>query len=223
MGGTTIPGSRRTASASARRAPVLAEATVAAIDAHLKGREARRAELSERARRLRRDAQNAMSRLHAGEAVAADIGKVRRETGRLAAWVRRNSPIDAGLAHDALQEGVEAVLLLALWKHQTLPAPSELGVDPEEYLAGLGDAVGEVRRLILADLATGRVDAAEEALRTMEDLYRLLLRFETTRAIVALKPKQDTARALLERTRGEVTMARVLARAQLPMGREEGR
>jgi translin len=199
----------------------VAESAVAAIDAHLKGREARRADLSERARRRRRDAQSAMSRLHAGEPVARDVARVRGDLRALARWVRTNAPHDAGLAHDALQEGVEAALLLAVHQHRTLPPPAALGVDPEEYLAGLGDTVGEVRRLILSDLAAGRLDGAEAMLRTMEQLYQLLLRFETTRAIVALKPKQDTARALLERTRGEVTMARVLARAQLPSPREE--
>jgi translin len=157
-----------------------------------------------------------MSKLHAGEPVRSQIAQVRAETRRLSAWVRANAANDSGLAHDALQEGVEATLLWALHQHEPLPAPAGLGVDPEEYLAGLGDTVGEVRRLILADLAAGRVGSAEATLRTMEQLYQLLLRFETTRAIVALKPKQDTARALLERTRGEVTMARVLSRAQLP-------
>ena len=48
----------------------------------------------------------------------------------------------------------------------------------------------------------------------MEAVYRTLLHFETPRAIVPLKPKQDQARALLERTRGDVTMATVIARAQ---------
>jgi len=196
---------------------------VSAIDAHLKARELRRTQLAERARRLRRDAQNAMARLHGGEVVAAEVAKIRLETRALARWVRRNAAVDAGLAHDALQEGVEATLLLALHQHERLPSPARLGVDPEEYLAGLGDTVGEVRRLILSDLAHGRVADAEATLGTMEQLYQLLLRFETTRAIVALKPKQDTARALLERTRGEVTMARVLARAQLPPPPEEER
>lgn len=194
-----------------------------AIDTHLKAREARRTELTERSRRLRRDAQSAMSRLHGGEAVADDIAKIRTETRELARWVRRYASLDAGLAHDALQEGVEATLLLALHERRPLPSPAQLGVDPEEYLAGLGDTVGEVRRLILADLADGRLAEAQATLGTMEQLYQLLLRFETTRAIVPLKPKQDTARALLERTRGEVTMARVLARAQLPSAIEEER
>jgi translin len=195
---------------------VVDETVVAAIDAHLKHREARRTELAERARRLRRDAQAAMTRLHAGDPVAADVAQVRTETRNLAAWVRQHAAPDAALAHDALQEGVEAALLFALHEGRGLPSPGQLGVDPEEYLAGLGDTVGELRRTILSALTAGDVDGAEASLATMEQLYRLLLRFETTRAIVALKPKQDTARSLLERTRGEVTMARVLERARWP-------
>jgi predicted translin family RNA/ssDNA-binding protein len=50
----------------------------------------------------------------------------------------------------------------------------------------------------------------------MDALTRDLLRFDTTRAIVQLKPKQDTARSLLERTRGEVVMARLHLRAHGP-------
>ena len=48
----------------------------------------------------------------------------------------------------------------------------------------------------------------------MEELTQALLRFDTSRAIVQLKPKQDQARTLVERTRGEVVMARFLARAR---------
>ena len=73
--------------------------------------------------------------------------------------------------------------------------------------------VGEIRRLTLADLTAANVVGAAERLALMESVYHTLLGFETARAIVSLKPKQDTARALLERTRGEVTMARLLHRA----------
>jgi translin len=147
--------------------------------------------------------------------------EVRAELKELVWWVGRNAPSDASLAHDAFQEAVEACLLFALHQDRRLPTPAELGVDPESYLSGMADAIGEVRRLVLHDLSEGHVEAAERRLLTLESLYRILMRFETTRAILALKPKQDTARSLLERTRGEVTMARMLQRAQLPRGTED--
>jgi translin len=204
-------------SASRPRAPsALGETTLASIDVHLKQRELRREELYQRARRLRRGAQIAMTRLHADGAAGAGVGEIRRELADLAEWVRREARGDESLALDALQEAVEAVLLGAVVEKAALPGPLELSVDPEPYLLGLGDLVGEIRRLALESLGRGDVDGAEAHLRLMEGLTASLLRFDTTRAIVQLKPKQDQARALLERTRGDVVMARWLARVGPP-------
>lgn len=216
-------GSRRSADRGrSAPTPLLSEAALAAIERHLGDRERRRDELAERARHLRRAAQGAMGRLHDRQEVGREMAALGRETRELQAWVHRSAAADAGLAHDALQESVEAQLLFALDRDAPLPTPKALGVEPETYLSGLGDVVGEVRRLVLHDLSEGRIPRAETRLRLLEELYRILRRFETTRAILPLKPKQDTARSLLERTRGEVTMARMLDRARLPSsGREE--
>jgi translin len=194
--------------------------TVRSIERHLAAREERRRDLYERARALRRSAQHTMTRLHAGAATAGEIPKLRRELARLAAELPKRYSGDEGLADDALQEAVEAILLSAAIDGAAFPAPEELGVAPEPYLLGLGDVVGEVRRLALAELAQGHVALATERLALMEALYHTLLGFETARAIVSLKPKQDTARALLERTRGEVTLAKVLHRAGVPPSTE---
>lgn len=192
------------------------EAVVAVIEGHLRQREARREEIHQRARRLRRLAQSTMMRLHDGEPVGDALAEVRRTTVELAEWLRTEGRGDEGIAHDAFQESVEATLLGAVVRGEMLPGPAELGVEAELYLLGLGDLVGELRRVVLGRLNAGDLAGADDHLRVMESLYRTLMRFDTTRAIVALKPKQDTARALLERTRGEVTMAHLLTRASLP-------
>jgi len=205
--------------------PGLSETTLGGIEAHLRQRELRREELYQRARRLRRLAQSTMSRLHSERSVPPAVADVRRELEGLADWLRREGRGDEGLATDALQEGVEAALLAAVVSESPLPGPSDLGVDPEPYLLGLGDVVGEVRRLVLDRLAHDDLAGAESHLALMDALTRDLLRFDTTRAIVQLKPKQDTARSLLERTRGEVVMARLHLRAHGPGsgGAREGR
>ena len=201
--------------------PGVPESALASIEAHLRQRELRREELYQRARRLRRLAQATMSRLHADHTVPPAVADVRRELAEVADWLRREGRGDEGLATDALQEGVEAVLLGAVVAGTPLPGPNELGVDPEPYLLGLGDVVGEVRRLTLDRLAHDDLAGAEGYLALMDVLARDLLRFDTTRAIVQLKPKQDSARSLLERTRGEVVMARLHLRAHGPA--REGR
>jgi translin len=201
---STVPGA----------APGVPDAVLATIEAHLRQRELRREDLYERARRLRRLAQGTMTRLHANGSAAVELAEVRRGMAELADWLHREGRGDEPLAVDAFQEAVEAVLLGAIAAGDALPGPSELGVDPEPYLLGLGDVVGEVRRRVLDCLGHDDVAGAEAGLALMERLTRSLLRFDTTRAIVPLKPKQDTARTLLERTRGEVVMARFLSRVR---------
>ncbi|HXW66737.1 MAG TPA: hypothetical protein VEL82_02505 [Thermoplasmata archaeon] len=207
-------GSPSSGSEAPARSTGVPEPVLATIEAHLRQRELRREDLYERARRLRRLAQGTMVRLHANGAASVELSEVRRGMADLADWLHREGRGDEPLALDAFQEAVEAVLLGSIAAGQTLPGPSELGVDPEPYLLGLGDVVGEVRRRVLDRLGRDDVAGAEADLALMERLTRSLLRFDTTRAIVPLKPKQDTARALLERTRGEVVMARFLARAR---------
>jgi translin len=194
--------------------PGVPDTVLATIEVHLRQRELRREDLYERARRLRRLAQGTMTRLHANGSATVELAEIRRGMAELADWLHREGRGDEPLSTDAFQEAVEAVLLGAIAAGEPLPGPSELGVDPEPYLLGLGDVIGEVRRRVLDRLGRDDVSGAEADLALMERLTRSLLRFDTTRAIVPLKPKQDTARALLERTRGEVVMARFLSRAR---------
>ncbi len=215
------PGSPSSANGAPPRSAPLDEGVLSAIEAHLRQRELRREELYQQARRLRRLAQATMTRLHVGSAEAAELAAVRTGLGELSARLRREGRADEPLAHDALQEAVEAVLLGATAAGEPFPGPGDLGVEPEPYLLGLGDVVGEVRRRVLDCLGRDDLSGAEREMALMEGLTRALLHFDTTRAIVPLKPKQDTARALLERTRGELVMARYLARGRPVPGSEE--
>ncbi len=185
-------------------------AVLAEIESHLRAREARREEIYGRARDLRRLAQRTMMRLHTEPPPEADLREIRERGRELAAGLRRDGRGDEGIAADALQEAVEALLLGAVATGAPWPGPGDLGIDPEPYLLGLGDLVGEVRRRALDRLGHDDLAGAERELGRMEAIVRALLHFDTTRAIVPLKPKQDAARALLERTRGEVVMARLL-------------
>jgi translin len=209
-------GSRSTASGRPRG---LAPRDIAAIERHLSRREARREQLYERARALRRRAQHRMIELQTATGPVRPDPELADALRGLAGYLRSPAAVEAALARDALQEGTEALLLEAIVRGDPIPGPARLGVDPEEYLLGLGDVIGEIRRLALTALAKGDWDRADAQLALMERLYLDLMRFDTTRAIVQLKPKQDTARALLERTRGDVVLARVFGRATPPAGR----
>jgi len=208
------PGSPSSGSPGGPAPPGLGEEILGSIETHLRQRELRREELYQQARRLRRLAQGTMTRLHARSAQSAELASVRTGLTELSQRLRREGRADEPLVHDALQEAVEASLLGAIVARSPLPGPVGLDVEPEPYLLGLGDVVGEVRRLILERLGADDLGEAERLLALMEALAQALMRFDTSRAIVQLKPKQDLARALVERTRGEVVMARLLARGR---------
>ena len=113
----------------------------------------------------------------------------------------------AGFVENALQELAEAAIVHAIAKGMPLPSPREAGATDASYLLGLGDVVGELRRFALEALRRGDVAGAADHLKTMEDIFDALVRFDYPTALVALKRKQDVARSLIEKTRGEIAVA----------------
>ena len=61
--------------------------------------------------------------------------------------------LHSGFVHDAQKEFAEACITLSLINKEALPKPEKLGVSYAAYLNGLGEAVGELRRYILADIS----------------------------------------------------------------------
>ncbi|MCJ7769215.1 MAG: haloacid dehalogenase [Dehalococcoidales bacterium] len=109
---------------------------------------------------------------------------------------------------DAQKEFAEGSITLALITRQKLPDPDELGVDYAAYLNGLGEAVGEVRRYILDSLRKGDQSRSDELLQAMDDIYDVLVTMDFPDAITAsLRHTTDMVRAVLERTRSDLTLA----------------
>lgn len=112
----------------------------------------------------------------------------------------------AGYTQDALKEYVEANLTLALVRNQPLPDPDTLGVEQNTWLNGLAEAATELRRRILDIIRHGHSEEAERLLEEMDDIYSVLVTFDFNDSITGgLRRRTDTVRAVLERTRGDVT------------------
>jgi translin len=121
----------------------------------------------------------------------------------------------AGFLHDAQKELVEAHLTLAYVAHEPAPDAATLGVETPAYLNGLAEAGSELRRQVLDCLRRGDVDEAEALFGVMDDVYGLLVTIDYPEALTAgLRRSTDALRAVLERTRGDVTNALVAARLQ---------
>lgn len=120
----------------------------------------------------------------------------------------------AGFVHDAQKEYAEAAIFAALAQNRPLPLVRDLAIDWAPYLNGLGETVGELRRYILDQLRQGNYDTCEALLRHMDDIYALLITIDFPDAITGgLRRTTDSARGILEKTRGDLTVA--VSQAQL--------
>jgi translin len=120
----------------------------------------------------------------------------------------RNHPsiLHAGYSQDAMKEYAEACLTLALVRGTPLPAATELQVEPAAYLNGLAEAASELRRYLLDGLRKGELDDSERLLAAMDDVYSLLVTVDYPDAVTGgLRRTTDALRAVLERTRGDLT------------------
>ncbi len=114
----------------------------------------------------------------------------------------------AGFLHDAQKEYAEARTTLALLSGGTIPSPNELGVEYPAYLNGIAEAVGEMRRMVLDKLRRGEFDGCEELLESMDDIYSVLVTIDFPDAMTGgLRRTTDQTRGILEKTRGDLTMA----------------
>ena len=112
----------------------------------------------------------------------------------------------AGFVGDASKEYAEARLTAALFAGQPLPLPAELGVDAAPYLNGLGEAVGEMRRRMLDRMRAGDLAEAERLLEGMDAICELLADLDYPDAMTGgLRRTTDVARALIERSRADLT------------------
>ncbi|MGD2077845.1 MAG: haloacid dehalogenase [Chloroflexota bacterium] len=112
----------------------------------------------------------------------------------------------AGYTQDALKEFVEANLTLALVRDSPMASPEQLGVEQNTWLNGLAEAATELRRRILDIIRHGHSQEAERLLADMDGIYSVLVTFDFSDSITGgLRRRTDTVRAVLERTRGDVT------------------
>ncbi|MBI4789251.1 MAG: haloacid dehalogenase [Chloroflexi bacterium] len=113
-----------------------------------------------------------------------------------------------GYCQDALKEVAEAHIVYALITASEFPDPDTLGVDYAAYLNGLGEAAGELRRYSLDIIRHDNSERVELVLKNMEDIYSLLVTMDFPDALTGgLRRTTDMVRGVLERTRGDLTVA----------------
>ncbi len=151
---------------------------------------------------------SAIQGMHRGQNVGGALQETREEILKLRSLLKDHPDLyHTGIVENAMQEACEAFLVHSILEGEQLPGPRDIGVTDTAYLLGLGDVVGELRRFSLEHLRRGDIKLASSFLEKMERILDALMRFDYPTALVALKRKQDIARSLIEKTRGEVAVA----------------
>ena len=147
------------------------------------------------------------------ESLAAESEAAVREARRVLAPFPALS--HAGFLHDAEKEYVEARAVAALVAGDPVPGPGDLEVAPTAWMRGVAEAASELRRHLLDRLRVGRLDRGESLLAAMDDVYAALVVIDYPDALTnGLRRTLDALRAVLERSRGDVTTTVLQARLQ---------
>ena len=158
-----------------------------------------------------RSAANAIRAIHRGESGQADelIGAARRSL-RTAEDACAPYPEvhHAGFVSDAAKEVAEAVLTRAAVAGEPVLGPDAVGVDDVAWLHGLAETVGELRRACLDQVRRGELARAEGWLEVMQEILSALATIDVPDGLTrGLRRATDAARAITERTRGDLTTA----------------
>jgi translin len=121
----------------------------------------------------------------------------------------------AGFLHDAEKEYTEARAVAALVAGGPIPAPADLGVPGSAWMRGVAEAASELRRHLLDRLREGEVARGESLLAAMDEVYDALVVVDYPDALTnGLRRTLDALRAVLERSRGDVTTTVLQTRLQ---------
>ncbi|MBC7263046.1 MAG: haloacid dehalogenase [Chloroflexi bacterium] len=181
------------------------------IRADFEARNAARDQALIRSRELTRHCANAIRATHRGDFAAAQalLNTAAKEAAVMAADLEDYPDLYyAGYTQDALKEYVEASVTYAVIHGEPLPSPEELRVEYPAYLNGLAEASSELRRHTLDLIRHGEASQGERILEVMEDIYAELITIDYPDAITGgLRRTTDQLRAVLERTRGDLTLS----------------
>ena len=168
-----------------------------------------REEILKISREMIRDASRAIKNVHRGEfdSYEAKINALQQNHAKLLNLIDKNPGFFFKHLRTPEQEYTEAVILYSIITKKQIPTPSDLNVDPLNYVLGLADVIGELRRYALDNIRKSKIDNLNEILEYMDEIYSYLFSLDYPSGLTQdLRHKTDKARLTIERTRGDVSL-----------------
>lgn len=137
------------------------------------------------------------------EEAKLELASLREHVRKLLDLVKEQENLKySGIIYNSLSEYVEASLLYSIVVEERFLTLRELDTLIIPYLQGLGDLVGELRRLVVRLLDQLRVEEAEKYAKIMEVIYEgLKVLNYPDHLIPGVRHKVDVAARLVEDTR----------------------
>ena len=109
---------------------------------------------------------------------------------------------------DVAQELGEAIFISSIVRNDVIPSVEECNISFSSYMLAASDTIGELRRYMMDSLRTRDFDNAQRAFEYMDFIYSELMTVDYTKMLVGpLRPKVDTARNLVNRSRTDLINA----------------
>jgi len=164
-----------------------------------------------RSRAIIRKTKTAIHGLHNGRRDGELIDSISSDLAGLVESLEGHPRLQYGPhVEDAMMEFAETVIYDYALQGRDIPSYTDLDVTPSAWVAGLGDAVGELRRDMLTALTEGDFERARTVFSTMETLADDLMSFDVRDAVAPVRRKQDICRGLMDKSRGEIATAAVM-------------
>ncbi|MFO7991342.1 MAG: translin family protein [Thermoplasmata archaeon] len=184
------------------------EDIVSDIDSKMDDKDTVRELAIKSSRAIERLSRQMIQQIHNGEDPRETFNEALQEVSKVKSIIEDHPELfHSGFLRNGFQELAEAHIIWWISKEEEPMSPEELGITESSYLVGMGDVVGELRRMVLDSLSKGENEKAKNYLIKMERIKDMLMRFDYPKAIVPLKHKQDVARDLVEKTRRDLTLS----------------
>ena len=169
-----------------------------------------REEILKLSREIIRDCSIAIKNIHRKEfnKFQEKINNIKINHLSLVKLVNKNPGVFFKYLKTPEQEYTESIVFYSIISKSNIPTPIDLKIHPLNYILGLSDVIGELRRFALDNIRNSQVEDLNEILEKMDELYTYLFAIDYPSAITQdLRRKVDIARSIIEKTRGDISLA----------------
>ena len=161
-------------------------------------------------RKIVRDCSVAIKSIHRREfdIYAKKIDEIKLKLKDLANLVNKNPGVFFNYLKTPEQEYAEAVCFYSIINNQNLPIPSELNIHHLNYILGLADVIGELRRYALDNIRNSKLEDLNQLLEYMDEIHTNLFSLDYPSAMTKdLRRKTDIGRSIIEKTRADISLS----------------